>query len=340
VSYFLRNSIMYDTLMQMGRWFGYRDGYGDICRIFMTADAASWYAYIAEATEELRGDFKAMETARLTPMDFGLRVRTHPAALIVTARNKMRSSHQVPVKIALEGRLAETSVILGALESRNENQRVLEAAVIAANNSTTPKWSAGLGWVWKSIPSSIVKSVVQGYLNHPECLLTYPEPLLEYIDWLMKGQNSHFDLLLRSNELDRKPLCIGGHNITPVTRTVVSITDNRIEFSKRRVASKGDERAGLTPSEVAQVAVNYGAKDVPDKEYRKVNGRSPLLMLIFANVGVHKGKPEMLVPTYGISFPGDPGAMRRPAKLVEYQVNSVWWQKNMFIPGDEEDEET
>ncbi|WP_256617524.1 Z1 domain-containing protein, partial [Pseudomonas sp. MWU12-2115] len=26
VSYFLRNSMMYDTLMQMGRWFGYRPG--------------------------------------------------------------------------------------------------------------------------------------------------------------------------------------------------------------------------------------------------------------------------------------------------------------------------
>jgi hypothetical protein len=29
VSYFLRNSMMYDTLMQMGRWFGYRADYED-----------------------------------------------------------------------------------------------------------------------------------------------------------------------------------------------------------------------------------------------------------------------------------------------------------------------
>ena len=31
VSYFLRASKMYDTLMQMGRWFGYRPGYIDVC---------------------------------------------------------------------------------------------------------------------------------------------------------------------------------------------------------------------------------------------------------------------------------------------------------------------
>ena len=34
VSYFLRTSRMYDTLMQMGRWFGYRDGYEDLPNIY------------------------------------------------------------------------------------------------------------------------------------------------------------------------------------------------------------------------------------------------------------------------------------------------------------------
>ncbi|HIF20343.1 MAG TPA: endonuclease, partial [Gemmatimonadetes bacterium] len=32
VSYYARPSRMYDTLMQMGRWFGYRPGYLDLCR--------------------------------------------------------------------------------------------------------------------------------------------------------------------------------------------------------------------------------------------------------------------------------------------------------------------
>ena len=54
VSYFLRNSIMYDTLMQMGRWFGYRPEYEDLCRIWMTPDAAGWYEHIADSIEELR----------------------------------------------------------------------------------------------------------------------------------------------------------------------------------------------------------------------------------------------------------------------------------------------
>ena len=50
VSYYLRASQMYDTLMQMGRWFGYRDGYLDVCRIYTTQELAEWYRFIASAS--------------------------------------------------------------------------------------------------------------------------------------------------------------------------------------------------------------------------------------------------------------------------------------------------
>ncbi len=55
VSYFLRNSVMYDTLMQMGRWFGYRPGYEDLCRVYIPADGVGWYAHIHEAMDDLQG---------------------------------------------------------------------------------------------------------------------------------------------------------------------------------------------------------------------------------------------------------------------------------------------
>ena len=74
-SYFYRNSQMYDTLLQMGRWFGYRDGYDDLCRVWMTDEAIAWYAHISEATEELRTEIKRMQRLNLTPRDFGLKVR-------------------------------------------------------------------------------------------------------------------------------------------------------------------------------------------------------------------------------------------------------------------------
>ena len=55
---------MYDTLLQMGRWFGYRPGYDDLCRLWLSEDAASWYAHITLATSELRVNYKQMHKIR------------------------------------------------------------------------------------------------------------------------------------------------------------------------------------------------------------------------------------------------------------------------------------
>ena len=67
VSYFVRTTKMYDTLMQMGRWFGYRPGYVDLCRLYTTGDLVEWFGHIADASEELREEFDAMVERGATP---------------------------------------------------------------------------------------------------------------------------------------------------------------------------------------------------------------------------------------------------------------------------------
>ena len=341
VSYFLRNSIMYDTLMQMGRWFGYRDGYEKICRIFMTDDAYNWYAHITEATEELRADFCAMEKAKLTPLQFGLRVRSHPAALIVTARNKMRTARDVPVRISLAGRLAETSVIYGGQSELNANKVTLEGVVKEASVEGTLDESCKCGFLWKGVSSRVVKDAVLSFQNHPECMLTYPEPLAAYIDWLADKGLDKFDILLSQlikPENGSIKFSVAGYNINCPSRTVEDISESRIVFQKRRVASRGDERAGLTPDEIAYVKASYKGGNIPDKRYREVPGRLPLMMLNFVKIQEKKDKPFILVaPTYGLSFPCDPESDPRKEKTVQYRVNTVWWEKNFFMPGEEEE---
>jgi hypothetical protein len=90
VSYYLRASKMYDTLMQMGRWFGYRPGYVDLCRIFTSEELTRWYKHITIASEEMRQDFDYMFLLKRTPKEFGLKIRTHPGVLKITAANKFR----------------------------------------------------------------------------------------------------------------------------------------------------------------------------------------------------------------------------------------------------------
>ena len=117
---------MYDTLMQMGRWFGYRDGYADVCRIYMTPDGRLLvFAHCRRDRGAPKG-FQIDGAREVHPKGVWLRVRSHPTSLIVTARNKMRTGRKVPMQIALEGRLAETSVLLGDEDSLEHNKTVLE----------------------------------------------------------------------------------------------------------------------------------------------------------------------------------------------------------------------
>ncbi|MDR2652652.1 MAG: Z1 domain-containing protein [Prevotellaceae bacterium] len=106
VSYFLRASKMYDTLMQMGRWFGYRPGYVDLCRLFTSEELNEWFMHITTASEELRSEFDYLAGINGTPEDYSLKVRNSPGQLQVTSISKMRYTKQIEVSWA--GRLIQT----------------------------------------------------------------------------------------------------------------------------------------------------------------------------------------------------------------------------------------
>ncbi|WP_053326776.1 Z1 domain-containing protein [Chryseobacterium gallinarum] len=106
VSYYLRATKMYDTLMQMGRWFGYRPGYLDLCRLYTSEDLVKWYKYITVASEELRNEFEDMKMERKSPKEFGIKVRQDPDVLQITATNKMKSSQEM--ELTFSDKLRET----------------------------------------------------------------------------------------------------------------------------------------------------------------------------------------------------------------------------------------
>lgn len=84
INYFIRNTNYSDTLLQMGRWFGYRPGYLDCCKVFTTIDAVSKFDSTTRAIEELEAEFKKMNHLNKSPNDFVLRVRKHPGTLKIT----------------------------------------------------------------------------------------------------------------------------------------------------------------------------------------------------------------------------------------------------------------
>jgi len=107
VSYFVRTASAYDTLLQMGRWFGYRQGYADLPRVWMTDELAGYFHDLATVEHEIREDIKLYEIERATPREFAVRIRTHPA-LSITARAKMQ--HAIECFASYSGRRPQMTI--------------------------------------------------------------------------------------------------------------------------------------------------------------------------------------------------------------------------------------
>ncbi len=95
INYFIRDTNYADTLLQMGRWFGYRPGYIDCCKLFTTFDAIQKFNAATRTIEELEIEFKKMDRLGKTPEDFILRVRTHPGVLKITRPSILKNTEEV-----------------------------------------------------------------------------------------------------------------------------------------------------------------------------------------------------------------------------------------------------
>lgn len=95
VSYFLRSSNTYDTLLQMGRWFGFRPGYADLVRVWMGPGLLEEYRHLATVEKQLRGEVVEMEKENRIPRDFAIKVQSHPGRLEITSKGKMDAAKLV-----------------------------------------------------------------------------------------------------------------------------------------------------------------------------------------------------------------------------------------------------
>jgi len=84
VSFFIRRSATYDTLMQMGRWFGFRGGYEDLTRVWTTLELEGWFSDLAFVEHRLREDIGVYESQGLKPREVGMRVWQHPTMQVTS----------------------------------------------------------------------------------------------------------------------------------------------------------------------------------------------------------------------------------------------------------------
>lgn len=95
INYFVRTTNYSDTLLQMGRWFGYRPGYLDCCKLFTTQESFEKFNSTTMCIEELEIEFRKMEDMKLSPDKFVLRVKKHPGTLKITRPSILKNSKDV-----------------------------------------------------------------------------------------------------------------------------------------------------------------------------------------------------------------------------------------------------
>ena len=361
VSYFHRNTQMYDTLMQMGRWFGYRDDYRDLFRIWMPDDAVSWYSHITNASNELREEISTMNRLGATPKDFGLRVRAHPTSLIITARNKMRRAERIECFITLDGEFFETPRFKNDINViRRNKQRTDNLICEIIDRCGLPKPSGRQPYFWNNVPKDLVCDYVRSYENHYLNTESDGKVLEKYINDNEKFET--WDVLLFNG--DAPAIEVGELYLQPTTRPI--FMKNKILSvygGKMRIGTVGLTRHGLTQHQI-ELAKNrfkeakrpkyvekYGdlAEEklahvsIPDKAYLIPERDHPIIIIHYLspNFSGHEDSiPEGfvlgqdLLVGYGMGFPAFSGSQ---ARYAIYYINPVE-QRSHFEEELEEDQ--
>ena len=348
-SYFLRASKMYDTLMQMGRWFGYRPGYIDLCRLYTTDNLVEWFEHIGNASEELREEFDFMAASAATPREYGLKVQSHPV-LMVTSRLKMRTAQNLA--LSFSGNLLETVTF-------HREPHILERNLDAAGrllarlgkSRSDPKqvrngrdqvWEGS--HLWEGVDANDVIGFLDAYRSHPEAHKVNSDLLAEFIrslvheneltDWTValvgagrgEGGEHVFQEGVTVRMLERKAR--GRHPDRYSIGRLMSPRDEAIDLdepawnvalNEARRAYHEDAGRNRSPTE----------PDVPNgPAIRKVRPRSRGVLFIYvldpnlAGTGSGVAKDGPPVVGFALSFPASNSGVR-----VNYKVNNILWEQ-------------
>jgi hypothetical protein len=250
-SFFIRDSKTYDTLLQMGRWFGYRKGYADLTRIFVTDELRESFEHLASVEQEIRDEIAVMAANEERPYDVALRIRKHPSMLI-TAKNKMRSA-------------VATTLTFSGTKIQTHQLNVTDTKILKRNRQSVED-------LLKKIESSGRPTEPIKFKDLENCFLfrsVHHETILQFLDSVaISENNAKFDKKLIQEYILESvghgrltdwsvavmslkqgiPIKVGSLSIHPMNRTVkheVSLDDGSVEATLRAISTPGEELIDL-----------------------------------------------------------------------------------------------
>lgn len=234
-SYFLRSTSQADTLMQMGRWFGYRNKYEILPRLWLSKTTTSRFRRLTKLDYDLRNELHTMELKGLSPKEYAPRLDSFPdyKLLVLTAKNKMQSS--IEFQCTFYNKTAQTTWFY-----RNDN-------ILESNFNNTMQFLNSLGNICKSKMASLKNPYVNDSsnmwfdVNYSKVLdylekLEIPTQSATFVDH--EGLKKWFDKEFESGDMKNFTVIAGGvkekiHNDVILDNgiTIHLQTRSRIEYT-------------------------------------------------------------------------------------------------------------
>ncbi len=336
VSYFHRAVTASDTLMQMARWFGYRDGYADLCRLWINPDAADNYRRASDSIDELRLDLSMMRQQQLTPADFGLAVRKHPDALLITARNKMRNAQSVNRVISIAGRRLETTRLLIGDQGRaiQQNRRLIEQFLQELGEQgeidTDAKWPR-----YSRVDRTAIADLLGSWVSPPSDPHFSGSALTGWVRRSKAERFAEWDVVVAAGAPGNPTLTLGDTSRPIVRRELVSSSEGddgkhqvlRVSGGRARLAGAPDVQAFVDADEVErlekQFAETVSDKKRPPETYFYCALERPVLFIYPLTQPDDPASDDPFIPALKVAVPGSSADARDSGGDVEYVINTV-----------------
>ena len=290
VSFYIRKSVSYDTLMQMGRWFGYRAGYEDLTRIYTTPELAGWFHDLAFVEHQLREDIQVYENLGLTPYQVGMRIWQHPS-LQVTSPLKRRFATDTIISQSYSFTVVQTFKFPlrkpDLLATQCDENLAAVRMFIGQLGTANAKHSDKQGPVWTGISAEQILQFLRSYSIDAAARNIAMDLVCGYIkklqlvseltDWTVAVRGR----AIRDSRMGTVDWGLPSGPISQISRSRIRETD-----SVGIITSPGDEMAGLAPDlqlrarqsvAEAEAQGNIKAESVAAREVRPAT--SGLLLL-------------------------------------------------------------
>ena len=163
----------------------------------------SWFGHIADASEELREEFDFMAEARLTPEQYGLKVKSHEV-LTITSPLKMRNSQTL--SLTYSGTRPQTILFHRDARVQEANLAAADALLASmgaptvvgpeyARDGSADKWMRSS--LWKDVDATKVLSFLGSYATHPNATSAKGPVLADFITKMVEiGQLKQWSVAL------------------------------------------------------------------------------------------------------------------------------------------------